>query len=100
MLDGKEFSVKFPVGKKEKNLNEEKDDIGRREGNIVEIHGDITGLGKDSLEMYLENEKRSGGGEIKELNMDAKPPWVEFLESEGRACIFDDLLARVNGSVL
>jgi len=39
-------------------------------------------LGKESLEMYLENTRRSGGGEIKELNLDANPPQVIFCDSE------------------
>ena len=56
--------------------------------NIVEIHGDIAGLEKDSLEMYLENERRSGGGEIEEINLDATPPQVIFRDPEGNCAVF------------
>ena len=92
IFNGKQFHFKFPVVVKEKLSNEEHSgacEISSEDcNNIVEIHGDITGLGKESLEMYLESRKRSGGGEIKEMNMDANPPWVAFLESEGKASIF------------
>ena len=89
-VDGKEFHLKVPVLKKEER---EKDNIAPSMSNsgsknILEIHGDITGIGKESLEMYLESRKRSGGGAIKDMNMDAIPPWVEFHESEGKACMF------------
>ena len=89
-VDGKEFHLEVPVLKKEER---EKDSISPNTSNsgsknVVEIHGDITGIGKESLEMYLENTKRSGGGEIKDMNMGANPPWVEFHESEGKACMF------------
>ena len=56
--------------------------------NIVEIHGDITGLEKESIEMYLENTRRSGGGDIEEINLDATPPRVTFRDPEGNFAVF------------
>ena len=100
---GKEFCLKVPVlRKEEKERDSSLPNVFNSydSKNVVEIHGDITGLGKESLEMYLESRKRSGGGEIKEMNIDANPPWVEFLESEGNAGIFYDLLERINLIVL
>ena len=97
-FDGKEFHFKVPVLKteeKERDCSSSNEFNSSSSKNIVEIHGDITGLGKDSLEMYLESRKRSGGGEIREMNLDANPPWVEFRESEGRACIFYLLIERI-----
>ena len=83
---GKEFLLVFPL---QKNEREGKDDKSSKlskvePGNIVEIHGDIKGLGKDSLEMYLENAKRSGGGKIEKVNLDATPPRVIFRDTEGK----------------
>ena len=103
MLNGKQFYFKFPAVMKEKVNNEE--DSGSYKisnedcENVVEIHGDVGGLGMESLEMYLENSKRSGGGEIKEMNLDANPPWVAFLESKGKANMFFDLLERIISTV-
>ena len=54
-----------------------------RHGNVVEIHGDLRGLEKESIEMYLENTRRSGGGEVKEIDWDATPPRVIFRDPEG-----------------
>ena len=90
-VDGNEFHLKFLALKKEV-----KEGDGSASNllnsscnkNIVEIHGDITSLGKESLEIYLESKKRSGGGEITEMNLDANPPWVVFQESEGDAYMF------------
>ena len=100
MLNGKQFYFKFPAVMKEKVNNEEDSGSCKVSNedceNVVEIHGDVGGLGKESLEMYLENAKRSGGGEIKKMNLDATPPWVVFHKSEGKASILYDLLERVN----
>ena len=52
------------------------------EQNTVEICGDVTDL-KEVLEMYLENEKRSGGGEIEKIDFDTNPPSVVFSDGEG-----------------
>ena len=52
--------------------------------NIVEIYGDIGGVSKDVLEMYLENRKRSGGGAIKEIDLQANPPRIVFDDAEGK----------------
>ena len=88
-LRGKEFCCKLPTQKAESK----KAEVGMSNisnvdlGNIVEIHGDIAGLGKDSLRMYLESTERSGGGKIEEINLDATPPQVIFRYPEGRFCI-------------
>ena len=81
-FEDKEFLLKFPVSE-----DDESSSISNVEpGNIVEIHGDIKGLGMESLQMYLENTKRSGGGEIEKLNMDVTPPRVIFCDAEGKLC--------------
>ena len=100
MFNGMEFHFKFPVAVKQKLNNEEVGGSCKISSedcdNVVEIHGDIRSLGKESLEMYLENTKRSGGGVVKEMNFDANPPWVAFLESEGKASMCYDLIERIN----
>ena len=85
-FEGKEFLLKFPVQRNEREGEEdEASRIPKLElGNIVEVHGDIKGLGKESLQMYLENTKRSGGGEIEKLNLDVAPPRVTFRDAEGK----------------
>ena len=85
---GKEFHLKFPVEKKEREeIDMASSSISKEEpGNIVEVHGDINGLGKESLQMYLENTKRSGGGEVAEVNLDVSPPQVIFHDAEGKLC--------------
>ena len=92
-FDGKEFLFKFPVQKNE-SLGEDSESsrtANAEPRNIVEIHGDIKGLGKDSLELYLENTGRSGGGEIEKINLDATPPRVIFRDAKGNLCsIFVD----------
>ena len=55
--------------------------------NVVEIVGDIRSLRKETLKYYLENEKRSGGGEILHLNLSVDQPQVTFRDSEGELCI-------------
>ena len=85
-FDGKEVCVKVPVlKKKEKEGDSSSHNVFNSSGskNIVEIYGDITCLSKDMLELYLENKKRSGGGEIQEMNLGANPSWVIFCDSEG-----------------
>ena len=86
MFDGKKFLLKFPVQKNEKVVEDDEYSSASNvvPENIVEIHGDIKGLGKDSLEMYLENTKRSGGGEIEILDLDVTPPRVIFRDAEGK----------------
>ena len=49
----------------------------------VVINGDVSKASKDALEMYLENTKRSGGGELEEIDLDADPPTVTFVHGEG-----------------
>ena len=87
-VDGNEFHLKVPVFKKEDDKRNDISPSISNSGNktVLEIHGDIASLGKESLEMYLENTRRSGGGEIKELNLDANPPQVIFCDSEGAFC--------------
>ena len=60
----------------------------------VEVHGDVGKLDKKFFTMYLENEKRSGGGNIEKIEFDTKPVVVTFHEIEG------DLLSRGGGGVL
>ena len=84
-VDGKVFPV---LKKEEKGKDSTPRMFNAGSKNILEIHGDIAGLGKESLEMYLENMKRSGGGEIKEMTIDTNPPRIAFQESEGEACMF------------
>ena len=49
----------------------------------VEVHGDVGKLDKRCFAMYLENEKRSGGGKIEKIDFDTKPVVVTFHEIEG-----------------
>ena len=53
-------------------------------GNRVEIHGDVGGVGNDTLVIYLESKKRSGGGDIREIDLEGNPPSVVFDDPEGR----------------
>ena len=88
-FDGKEFWLKAPVlKKKEKEGDNSASNVlnSSYSKNMVEIHGDITSLSKDILELYLENKTRSGGGEIAELNLDVNPPYAIFCDSEGAYC--------------
>ena len=81
---GKEFCIKFPVQKKS-NDNESEFSTNSNTDNkcIVEIEGDIGGLTKDSLELYLESAKKSGGGDVETIDLDANPPRVVFIDPEG-----------------
>ena len=54
-------------------------------GNKVEIYGNVGDVGKDTLVMYLESEKRSGGGDIKEANLEGNPPSVVFDDPGGKS---------------
>ena len=88
-FSGKTFYFKFPAEK-----TEGREDTGKVDGscstsnsdggNIVEIHGDIGDVGNDSLGMYLESPRRSGGGKIEKLKLDVNPPCVVFRDSEGK----------------
>ena len=49
----------------------------------VEIHGDIAKIRKDLLLMYLESEKKSGGGKMMSENLQANPPTVTFVDEKG-----------------
>ena len=86
---GKEFHLKFPAEREEREeIDISPSNISKKvPGNIVEIYGDINGLRKESLQMYLENTKRSGGGEIEEVNFDVSPPRVIFRDAEGKLCL-------------
>lgn len=59
--------------------------------NVVEIHGDIEGLGEESLKMYLESRKRSGGGDIQEIYLKSNPPRIVFDDPEGKSYIFHQI---------
>ena len=92
----------FPVLKKEEEGKDSTSPSIFNSGSktILEIHGDITGLGMESLEMYLENAKRSGGGQIKEMTIDTNPPWIAFQESAGEACMFYYVVEIINPIVI
>ena len=49
----------------------------------VEVHGDVGKLDRKYVAMYLENEKRSGGGKIEKIDFDTRPVVVTFHEIEG-----------------
>ena len=89
MFDGKKFLLKFPVQKSESVVEDDEHSSASNvePENIVEIHGDIRGLGMESLQMYLENTNRSGGGMIEKVDWDATPPRVVFRDAEGKLCI-------------
>ena len=83
-VDGREFHVTFPVQKKSNNSESELSTNSNADNKcIVEIEGDIGGLTKDSLELYLENTKRSGGGDVETIDLDANPPRIVFIDPEG-----------------
>ena len=85
---GKEFTIKLPVQKRSNDNENELSNIANDDDEcIVEIEGDIKGIGKESLELYLENTKRSGGGDIEEIDLEANPPRVIFCDPEGKLCI-------------
>ena len=63
-----------------RGIHEELDDAAERS---VEVHGDVGKLDKNYFKMYMENEKRSGGGKVKKIDFDAKPVVVTFHEIEG-----------------
>ena len=86
---GKEFTIKFPVQKRSNDNENELSNIANDDDEcIVEIEGDIKGIGKESLELYLGSAKRSGGGDIKEIDLEANPPRVIFRDTEGKLFIF------------
>ena len=58
--------------------------FGVEHNNIVEIYGNIGEVSEDALEMYLENRKRSGGGDIKEIHLQENPPRIVFDDMEGK----------------
>ena len=88
-FSGEKFHFKFPVAKEERKMNMERD--SRRDtisnsdfGKTVEVHGEVGGLRKEHLLLYLESAKVSGGGKIKKINLDAHPPWVVFHDPRGK----------------
>eukprot|EP00794_Sanderia_malayensis_P007527 gene7528-8364_t len=48
----------------------------------IEIHGDIENINKEILMLYLENNRKSGGGPIETADLDANPPWVSFSDAQ------------------
>ena len=87
---GKEFCIKFPVQEKSNDSESELSAISNADNKcIVEIEGDIGGLTKDSLELYLESAKKSGGGDVETIDLDANPPRVVFIDPEGNYVRFD-----------
>lgn len=49
----------------------------------VELHGDVNEISRDVLEMYLESEKKSGGGNLEHFDLDANPPIAVFEDPKG-----------------
>ena len=86
VIDGKKFNCQFPQRKNEECSGTSRSYDGE---NVVEIHGDIQGLGKEVLEMYLESTKRSGGGQIEEMHLAANPPRVVFCDVGGESRIIN-----------
>ena len=100
-FSGKTFHLQFPVVKKLRRVDIEKDDgscsISNSDcGNVVEIYGDIEGLWEQFLEMYLESTRRSGGGEIETLKLNANPPCVVFRDCKGKCCDIACPMERIN----
>ncbi|XP_033098360.1 protein mono-ADP-ribosyltransferase PARP14-like [Anneissia japonica] len=60
--------------------------------NTVEVCGFPTSIGKDTLEMYFESERRSGGGDIKDCNMN-KNKSIFTITFEDKTAV-DRILAR------
>eukprot|EP00794_Sanderia_malayensis_P007532 gene7533-8369_t len=48
----------------------------------IEIHGDVENINKEILMLYLENNRKSGGGPIETADLDANPPWVSFSDAQ------------------
>ena len=52
-------------------------------GCTVEIGGSVKDIWSDVLVTYFQNKNTSGGGKIKEQNLNKSPPTVTFVEREG-----------------
>ena len=59
-------------------------DVGPDMAKTVEIHGEIGNISAESLELYLESTKRSGGGPIEKMDLKASPALVTFKEAAGK----------------
>ena len=92
-VDGKHFYAMRPKQKEDNKEENDKSVSGVEHGKMVEIHGDIEGLSKDSLVVYLESTRRSGGGVIDEIDLLANPPRIVFADSKG-------ILHRIKSYVL
>lgn len=60
-----------------------------KESSKIEITGIASTTSKETLEMFLENERKSGGGEIKELYYlkEQEKAIVEYTNAEGINCL-------------
>ena len=88
-IDNKEFFVEFPKTAAETRNAEETNAAEKNNEKDVEIHGDLDKIGQDTLLMYLENKRRSGGGEIEKFDFNCSPATVTFCSAEGLLyCIF------------
>ena len=82
-IDDKQIYAMHPKQEEDNKEENDKSVSGVEHGKMVEIHGDIEGLSKDSLLVYLESTRRSGGGVIDEIDLLANPPRIVFADSEG-----------------
>eukprot|EP00795_Rhopilema_esculentum_P000280 gene280-9930_t len=81
-IDNKEFFVEFPKAAAENRNAEETNAAEINNEKDVEIHGELDKIGQDTLLMYLENKRRSGGGEIEKHDFDCSPATVTFCSAE------------------
>ena len=82
-ISGKEIHAK-PLAQRENEKMEGGQLVSKVDyGKTVEICGDIAGLSKDALTVYLESRKGSGCGHIKDIDMTTNPPKAIFEDSEG-----------------
>ena len=70
--------------------NDVASDIAR----TVEIHGEIGNISEESLKLYLENKRRSGGGPIEKINLKVSPGLVTFEKITGKK--LTNLLGQLN----
>ena len=49
----------------------------------VVLYGDIKSIGQSILELYFENRKRSGGGDLERIDVSTDPPVAIFCDAEG-----------------
>ena len=47
------------------------------------IHGDFGNIDEGMLEIYFENNRRSGGGDLERIDLRVNPPVLIFCNAEG-----------------